>query len=147
MNTLSISSIFSNLSDFQQRYLSILTDPEQYYLPVKDAYVEVWPAPKQPLYLGDLLQLWLGEKWIVNETRLPLINTVLREKSQSNPKYDHYVYAIQGNLLTGQNTSEAWSKESESSVTVQVGALFQYYCVWKSLKRPKASQNKISHAI
>jgi hypothetical protein len=31
MNTLTISDIFANLADYQDQYLSIISNPEQYY--------------------------------------------------------------------------------------------------------------------
>ena len=60
MNALTISDIFSNLEYYKEQYLAILAHPEQYFTPVAHAYVQVWPLAKEQLYLGDLLQLWLG---------------------------------------------------------------------------------------
>jgi hypothetical protein len=66
MNTLTISDIFANLADYQDQYLSIISNPEQYYTPVESAYIDVWPVGYTGLYLGDLLQLWFSERWLVN---------------------------------------------------------------------------------
>ena len=66
MNTLTISDIFANLADYQDQYLSIISNPEQYYTPVESAYIDVWPVGCTDLYLGDLLQLWFSERWLVN---------------------------------------------------------------------------------
>ena len=147
MNTLTISHLFSNLQSYQDQYLTILNHPEQYYTPVEDAYVHIWPAAKQPLYLGDLLQLWLAEKWIVNTEKEPLINTVLRDKTQANPQFNQYVYAIEGNLLTGKNAAHARSAQSAGQSALNVGALFQFYCVWKSLNRPQIQHKTYQQVV
>ena len=66
MNTLTISDIFANLADYQDQYLFIISNPEQYYTPVELAYIDVWPVGYTDLYVGDLLQLWFSERWLVN---------------------------------------------------------------------------------
>ena len=66
MNTLTISQIFENFSFYQENYLSILQDSEQYFIQVEQAYLDVWPFTEKKLYLGDLLQLWFSEKWLIN---------------------------------------------------------------------------------
>ncbi|OTG91951.1 hypothetical protein [Acinetobacter sp. ANC 3813] len=147
MNTLTISHLFSNLQAYQDQYLSIVNDPAQYYTPVENAYVKIWPAAKQPLYLGDLLQLWLAEKWIINAEKEPLINTILREKTQANPQLNQYVYAIEGNLLTGKNSAQAWSADLADKATLNVSALFQFYCVWKSLNRPQIQHKNYQQVV
>jgi len=137
MNTLTISQLQSNFQVYQDQYLSIVNDPEQYYTPVENAYVHVWPVAKQPLYLGDLLQLWLGDKWIVNTEKAPLINSILRSKTDEQHQFDRYVFAIEGNLLTGHNEAQAWVSDAASVEALSVNSLFQFYCVLKSLKRPQ----------
>ena len=69
MNTLSIPQIFSQLAYYQENYLQIIADPAQYYIPVKDAHITLWPLAQKSLYLGDLLQLWFAEKWLVETER------------------------------------------------------------------------------
>ena len=147
MNALTVSDIFSNLEYYKEHYLSILEHPEQYFTPVAHAYVQVWPLAAEQLYLGDLLQLWLGEKWLVNSEQQPLINTVLREKAKPAPEFDRYVYALQGSLLTGKNTAQAWSNHAGQSAELKVGSVFQYYCVFKSLARPQVQKSALSKAI
>lgn len=137
MNALTISHLFSNLQSYQDQYLSILQNAEQYFTPVEDAYIHVWPAARQPLYLGDLLQLWLSDKWIVNTKKAPLINTVLRDKAKPAPEFDRYVFCLQGNLLTGQNAAQAWSIQGSQREAFNLEGLFQFYCIFKSLNRPK----------
>ena len=50
MNTLTISDIFANLATYQDQYLSIISNPEQYYTPVESAYIDVWPVGCVDLY-------------------------------------------------------------------------------------------------
>ena len=66
MHTLTIAEIFSNFSFYQNHYISIIQDPERYQTAVEDACIQVWPVGTQPLYLGDLLQLWCSDKWLIN---------------------------------------------------------------------------------
>ena len=56
MNTLTIAHLFLNLQSYKDQYLTILENPEQYFVPVADAYINIWPVGKEQLYLGDLLQ-------------------------------------------------------------------------------------------
>lgn len=147
MNTLTISHLLSNLQSYQDQYLTILNDPEQYFTPLENAYVHIWPEAKQSLYLGDLLQLWLGDKWIINAQKAPLINTILRDKTKADPRFDQYVYAIQGSLLTGKNTAQAWSIHDAQSAELSIHALFQFYCVWKSLNRPQILRNTFQQVV
>ncbi len=43
MTTLTISQIFEKFSFYQENYLSILQNPEQYHIEVEQAYLDVWP--------------------------------------------------------------------------------------------------------
>ena len=49
MNTLSIPQIFSQLAYYQENYLQIIADPAQYYIPVKDAHITLWPLAQKSL--------------------------------------------------------------------------------------------------
>jgi hypothetical protein len=147
MNALTISYLFSNLQFYQAQYLSILQNAEQYFTPVEDAYIHVWPAARQPLYLGDLLQLWLGDKWIVNTKKTPLINTVLRDKNKPVTEFDSYVYKLEGNLFTGRYAAQAWSIQASQCETLNVGSLFQFYCIFKSLNRPKPQAKPLQQPV
>ena len=49
MNTLTISQIFENLSFYQDNYLSILQNPEQYYVEVEHASIDVWPFSEKKI--------------------------------------------------------------------------------------------------
>ena len=67
MNTLTIPQIFSQLSFYQDHYLDIIQDSAQYFTPVAGAEIRLWPLATKQLYLGDLLQLWFAEKWLVEK--------------------------------------------------------------------------------
>ena len=73
MKTLCIQSIFSNFSFYQQNYLQIIQNPEQYYIAVENACVNTFPFRQQVLFLGDLLQLWFGHKWKIQNPNNLLI--------------------------------------------------------------------------
>ena len=140
MNTLNISQIFSNLSFYKENYLSILNDAERYYTEVENAQIQIWPLGTHQLYLGDLLQLWFGDKWLIEKNENVLINSILSKKSKSQSDQDLYVYAINGSTVSGLDQSKAWSIEENGSVDLSVKRIFQFYCVFKSLSRP--TQNK-----
>lgn len=137
MNTLTITQIFQNFTAYQAQYLDIITQAELYFTEVEGAAIHLWPLKSQPLYLGDLLQLWLADKWIEHLGYKPLINTILKAQSQINANQDHYVYAIEANLLTGRNHSLSWSKPLGENQALDLTSALQYYCIFKSLKRPK----------
>ena len=141
MNTLTISDIFANLTDYQEHYLSIISNPEQYYTPVESAYIDVWPVGCTDLYLGDLLQLWFSERWLVNspcqllstQSRTNLKKTVQRE-------HDLYLYQLSGSTLSGSNHSKVWSAAEGKSLEVSLDSAFKYYCIYKGAERPDASK-------
>ena len=141
MNTLTISDIFANLADYQDQYLSIISNPEQYYTPVESAYIDVWPVGCTDLYLGDLLQLWFSERWLVNspcqllseQSTTTLKKTVQRE-------HDLYLYQLSGSALSGSNHSKVWSAAEGKSLEVSLDSAFKYYCIYKGVERPDASK-------
>lgn len=137
MNTLTIPKIFSNIRFYQDNYLSIIEDAEQYYTAVEGAFVQVWPLASHQLFLGDLLQLWFSKKWVVDEKNKVLINSILRDQLIDTKAQDLFVYEVKGSSLTGLDESKAWSKKDNQSVDISVGTIFQFYCVFKSLSRPK----------
>lgn len=141
MYTLTIPQIFKNISYYQNQYLNILENPELYFTSVEGASIDVWPFGYHALYLGDLLQLWFGDKWIEHFGNEPLINTILRDRTQIDPSFDHYIYAIAGNALTGQNTTQSWSNSIGQSIELSLDKVSQYYCVFKGLTRPKKTKD------
>ena len=136
MNTLTIPQIFANFSFYKENYLSIINNADQYYVPVQGAEVQIWPLTAHQLFLGDLLQLWFGDKWTVDSKKKLLINTILRDKSLDQADQDLFVYEIKGSSITGQDASKAWSLSENKEVDISVGSIFQFYCVFKGLSRP-----------
>lgn len=141
MNTLSISQIFSKLDYYQENYLSIIHSPEQYYTPVLDAYVHVWPLKKQALYLGDLLQLWFAEKWIVTPAQHYILEQYLAAQDVIRAKNNiAYIYAINANSFTRQNKTQIWSTHLSQSQTVVTEDTVKYYCEFLACERPLLQQ-------
>ncbi len=132
MSILSISEIFSNLRFYQDNYLSILSHPDQYYCKVSEAYIQVWPFSKQDLYLGDLLQLWFAEKWLIHSTQTTFAHNLIADQSQERVA-DLYLYQLHGNALTGKNQSIAWSVETHTPQVIQVQGVLQHFCEYKTL--------------
>ena len=143
MNTLSIPQIFQNLSYYQAHYLEILQDSSRYYTPVADAVIHLWPTKAQALYLGDLLQLWFSEKWHTEQQRAFGFEIFL-ELPENTPAKKQFIYALHGNLLTGEHqafVSQADGSLSESSSLVNVS---KYYSEFKALSRPKLLKNPVT---
>ena len=141
MHTLTIAEIFSNFSFYQNHYISIIQDPERYQTAVEDAYIQVWPVGYTDLYLGDLLQLWFSERWLVNSPC-----QLLSEQSTSTLKktvqreHDLYLYQLSGSALSGNNRSKVWSAAEGKSLDVSLDSAFKYYCIYKGVERPDASK-------
>lgn len=135
MNTLTILNIFSNFSFYKENYLSLIHDPTHYFTPVEDAYIEAWPAAKKSLVLGDLLQLWFSEKWLLNDSIQKLFD-VQSKKRISVLSQDVYVYQITGNLLTGSNQSKAWSLKKQQGSDVSLDRVVKFYAECWALNRP-----------
>lgn len=141
MYTLTISQIFSNFSFYQDQYLQILQDPQLYYLDVADAYIDVWLFARQKLYLGDLLQLWLSDKWFVTSQAETLLD-VLDNKPQ---KYTHgYVFQVNGSFLSTVLTSKAWSQDQQNQVNLSLDNVLKFYFVYKALSRPSKNSQQLS---
>ena len=132
MSALSISEIFANIHFYQEHYLSILSKPDQYYIEVPEAYIQVWPFGKQNLYLGDLLQLWFAEKWLIHSTQTTFVHNLIADQSQERVA-DLYLYQLHGNALTGKNQSIAWSVETHTPQVIQVQGVLQHFCEYKTL--------------
>ena len=133
MNTLSTSDIFSNFDFYQRHYLSILADAQQYYTPVSDAYIHIWPFARVDLCLGDVLQLWLSEKW-----RVPPAATPCNEPS--------YVYQLTGNALTGRNQSQVWHSQTQQTETVSLAHLLRYYAYYQATNHQVLSAEQLQGA-
>ncbi|ATO19968.1 hypothetical protein BS636_10040 [Acinetobacter sp. LoGeW2-3] len=143
MNTLTIPQIFSQLSFYQENYLDIIQDATQYFTPVADAKIRLWPLAAKQLYLGDLLQLWFAEKWLVEQERQFSFEVFLNAP-EPQPK-DLYIYAISGNLLTGSNQSRVWQASVEQIQSLSVANVSKHYFEYQALTQPqlvKAPQTK-----
>lgn len=144
MNTLSIPEIFANFSFYQTHYLSILADPEQYHLPVASAYINVWPIGHINLCLGDLLQLWFSEKWLINQTCLALAeHPDDGRKTPLQRDNDLYLYQLSGSALSGSNRCQVWSVSAQKSHRVYLDGALKYYTIYKSIGTVQA-QNQLA---
>lgn len=137
MNTLSIPQIFSQLTYYQENYLQIIADPAQYYIPVTDAHIKLWPLAQQSLYLGDLLQLWFAEKWLVETERQFSFEVFLNVDYLKEQSKELYIYAISGNLLTGTNQSKAWQASTAQIQDVELANVSKHYFEFQGLSRPQ----------
>ncbi|MDH5819630.1 hypothetical protein [Acinetobacter pseudolwoffii] len=137
MNTLSIPQIFSQLTYYQESYLQIIADPAQYYIPVTDAHIKLWPLAQQSLYLGDLLQLWFAEKWLVETERQFSFEVFLNADYLKEQSRELYIYAISGNLLTGTNQSKAWQASTAQIQDVELANVSKHYFEFQGLSRPQ----------
>ena len=137
MNTLSIPQIFSQLTYYQENYLQIIADPAQYYIPVTDDHIKLWPLAQQSLYLGDLLQLWFAEKWLVETERQVSFEVFLNADYLKEQSRELYIYAISGNLLTGTNQSKAWQASTAQIQDVELANVSKHYFEFQGLSRPQ----------
>ncbi|MBJ9951712.1 MULTISPECIES: hypothetical protein [Acinetobacter] len=146
MTTLTISQIFEKFSFYQENYLSILQNPEQYHIEVEQAYLDVWPFSEKKLYLGDLLQLWFSEKWLINSTcrllldssRLDSSNSTIQStQKQIQRTQDLYLFQLSGSTLSGSNHAQVWSVSEQKVLYVSLNSIFKYYCYFESIERPK----------
>ena len=129
---LKIADIFSNFDFYQTHYLSIIADPRQYYTPVESAFIGVWPVGNIPLYLGDLLQLWFSEKWLINSPiQLLLENYSNGRKQPLQRNNDLYLYQLCGSALSGRNNSKVWSRSENKTLAVALDSVFAYLLIYK----------------
>ena len=137
MHTLTIAEIFSNLSFYQDNYLSIIQDSVQYRTVVEDAYIQVWPVGTEQLYLGDLLQLWFSDKWLINSPcQLLLESYSSGRKKPLQRDHDLYLYQLNGSALSGRNNSKVWSVSEQKKLSVSLDSVFKYLCIFKGTHRP-----------
>lgn len=140
MTTLRIQSIFANLCFYQEHYLEIIQSSEQYYTPVEHSFLNTFPFKQQTLFLGDLLQLWFGHKWKIQNYENLLIAKNTLTINQNSPLY---LFQLGGELILGANTALAWSVAEERIVSVQVKSIWQYAVFSHLCTRPKVfKENK-----
>ncbi|ALH96494.1 hypothetical protein [Acinetobacter equi] len=138
MNTLSVSQIFSNLPYYQDQYLGILQNPELYFTPVEDAYLNIRFLKNKQLYLGDLLQLWFSEKWVFNPNN-KLSFTQFFSKLIPPTDANLYLISIEGNAVSGRNKCKAWCLTEQKVIETHLDAVLPYYCYFESIPRPLIS--------
>ncbi len=138
MTILNIQSIFSNLSFYQQHYLEIIQDAAQYYTPVEHSFINTFPFKQQALYLGDLLQLWFGNKWKIQTAKDLLSQKNTLTVDEHAPLY---LFQLGGELFLGANTALAWSVAEQKVVSVQVKSIWQYAVFSHLCIRPKNFQS------
>lgn len=135
MNTLSIPEIFSQFSYYQENYLTLLQQPEHYYTPVEGAQVSVRPFATVPLYLGDLLQLWFSEKWLVESARQSWIESYFSTETDTQERV--YVFALEGQLWSKPLQAQAWSQAQNTVCEIKLERTLKYYCYYKALSTPQ----------
>ena len=135
MNTLTIPQIFSQLSFYQDHYLEIIQDSAQYFTLVAGAEIRLWPLATKQLYLGDLLQLWFAEKWLVEKERQFSFEIFLN--TPETQQKDLYIYALAGNLLTGSNQSKVWQASVKETRELSVANVSKHYFEYRALTQPK----------
>ena len=148
MHTLTIAEIFSNLSFYQDNYLSIIQDPERYQTAVEDAYIQVWPVGTQALYLGDLLQLWFSDKWLINSPCQLLLDSYSNGRKQAFQRdHDLYLYQLNGSALSGRNNSKVWSVSEQKKLAVSLDSVFKYLCIYKGTSRPEVPYSTLTKSL
>jgi len=148
MQTLTIAEIFSDFSFYQDHYLSIIAQPEQYFTPVQGAFIQVWPVGTQPLYLGDLLQLWFSEKWLIQSPCQLLLEA--RSNGRKQPlqrEKDLYLYELSGSALSGRNHCKVWSYSEQKTLSVSLDSVFKYYCLYRGTSRPEVPERNLRDAL
>lgn len=148
MNTLSISQIFSNFQFYQDNYLSIIADQTQYQTPVEGAYVNVWPLGSRDLQLGDLLQLWFSEKWLINDA----CHVRFEHKDDGRRlllqrQNDLFLFQLAGSALSGSNRSKVWSVSEQKVLSVELDGALKYYCFQKSSNRIDLTEIQLHRAL
>lgn len=141
MHTLTVPQIFSNLSFYKENYLSILACPTQYYTEVEDAFIDVWPFAKKKLFLGDLLQLWLSDKWLIEAPEQSLLD--LLQDQQKSPE-DVYLYHLKGHCFKGDLSSKVWSEDQQQKIDVTVDSTWKHYFAYHAISRPSFNKKTLS---
>lgn len=109
-----------------------------YQTAVEDACIQVWPVGTQPLYLGDLLQLWFSDKWLINAPCQLLLDSYSNGRKQSLQRdHDLYLYQLNGSALSGRNNSKVWSRSEQKKLSVSLDSVFKYLYIYKETTRPE----------
>ena len=148
MNTLTIPEVFSNFSYYQENYLSIIQNPEQYHIEVACAELNIWPFTHKKVWLGDLLQLWFSGKWLIDSTcQLVLENPSKNTKQSIQRQGDFYLFQLTGNVFTGANKAKVWSVSEQKIITLSVDSVFKNLCYYASIRQNKKQSNFTHSAV
>jgi hypothetical protein len=138
MTILSIQSIFSNLSYYQENYLDIIQNPTQYYQSVENANIHFAAFSDERLYLGDLLQLWFGDKWTEHQLQiLEKSRNLLSNKNIENRENALFLFAFEKQGLFKQAHAYAWNVLEQKIQKISLNESFPFYCHYLSLSRPQ----------
>lgn len=139
MPTLNIQQIFAHLDWYRTNYLSIIKDPSQYYQTIETARIHFGFLSEQKLYLGDLLQLWFGYKWVDGRINVSDQNSqnFWQPVQQLQEENTLYFFSIYSDRLQCKPTALAWSAREQTVVTVTLDHTFSYYLNFIALDRPK----------
>ena len=134
MNTLTVRDIFQNFSFYQQHYHSILADPQQYQTIVENAVLDVWPFSSKNLYLGDLLQLWFSQKWLINQPCHIAHNQAIQDLLEPLfQRDDLYLYELHGNAFLGKAVAKVWSVSEQREIDLILESSLQYYSTYRTV--------------
>nr|WP_228128831.1 hypothetical protein [Acinetobacter junii] len=138
MTTLRIESIFSNFSFYKQNYLNIINDPSQYYQVVESANIHFASFSDERLYLGDLLQLWLSDKWTEHQLKtLTKSHYLLPTQDGVNGQNSLFLFAFKKHSLFKQAYAYAWNTLENKVQEIALNESFPFYCHYLTLSRPK----------
>ena len=147
MHTLTIAQIFNDFDLYQAQYQNILQDPQQYYIPVQAATLEIWPFPKKNLYLGDLLQLWFNQTWLINQVSESkhAIETQHNWFAKTSVQQHIYAFAISGNVVLGKTYLACWSVEQQCIISLEIEQSLKYVWTYQLLQKPHQTL-RVEHA-
>ncbi|MEC8057291.1 MAG: hypothetical protein VX136_09290 [Pseudomonadota bacterium] len=138
MPILHIQDIFSQFKFYQAQYLDIVRDPALYYQPVEDAHIPFSIVSEEKIYLGDLLQLWFGDKWTEHQVKvLNDVNHGLWTQLSECWYNSLFLFAIERKGLFAKTSALAWSTEEQQIKEITLDQTLPYYCHYLSLERPK----------
>lgn len=133
MNTLSITDILKNFAFYEARYAQIIHSAEYFTEVSLSSSNQV-----QPVYLGDLLILWLSGKWRISQTILSSWNQFLGD-IHAVQKDELYLLSIEQPNLWSSTTVKAWSVSRQTIVDIQLehAVLYALYAKLIRFSRPK----------
>jgi hypothetical protein len=93
---------------------------------------------EEKIYLGDLLQLWFGDKWTEHQVKvLNDVNHGLWTQLSECWYNSLFLFAIERKGLFAKTSALAWSTEEQQIKEITLDQTLPYYCHYLSLERPK----------